>query len=102
MASAEGPLLAAKRAVDRAEERFVPRRLSSHFTTASPESAPRLAAALRAYDIDPAVYEPITASRLRRDRVAIIPWLDRTRPLRSSRILEVGCGRGASTVALAE
>ena len=102
MESAEGPLLAAKRVVERAEERFVPRRLSSRFTGASADTERRIAAALRAQDIDPAVHEPTTASRLQRDRVAVIPWLDRTHLLRSSRILEVGCGRGASTVALAE
>jgi len=102
MASAGRTMLAAKRVVEKAEERFVPRRLSSHFTSASADSDRRLAAVLRAHDIDPAVHEPIAASRLQRDRVAVIPWLDRTRPLRSSRILEVGCGRGASTVALAE
>jgi S-adenosylmethionine-dependent methyltransferase len=76
--------------------------LSSRFTVASADSAKRLEAALREHDIDPKVHEPMAASRLRRDRVAVIPWLDRTRPLRESRILEVGCGRGASTVALAE
>jgi S-adenosylmethionine-dependent methyltransferase len=102
MASAERGLLAAKRVVEQAEARLVPRRLSSHFTGASSDSEARLAAVLRRYDIDPAVHEPIAASRLRRDRVAVIPWLDRTCPLRSTRILEVGCGRGASTVALAE
>jgi len=102
MASAEGALLAAKRIVERAEERFVPSRLSSHFTIASADSEQQLTAVLREHGIDPAVHEPIAAARLQRDRVAVIPWLDRTRPLRSSRILEVGCGRGASTVALAE
>src|SRR5947208_3258602 len=102
MASAGHALLAAKRVVEKAEERFVPRRLSSNFTSASADSERRLAAVLREHDIDPAVHEPTAASRLRRDRVAVIPWLDRTRALRSSRILEVGCGRGASTVALAE
>ena len=72
------------------------------FTTASVDSVRRLEDALRDQGIDPTVHEPTAASRLSRDRVAVIPWLDRTRPLRGSRILEVGCGRGASTVALAE
>lgn len=31
-----------------------------------------------------------------------IPWLDSARSLRSSRILEIGCGSGASTAALVE
>ena len=40
--------------------------------------------------------------RLDTDRKTIIPWLDKTRPLRGASILEVGCGTGSSTVALAE
>jgi ubiquinone/menaquinone biosynthesis C-methylase UbiE len=102
MESAGRTLLAAKRFVEAAEAHLVPRSLSSRFTSASAESVKRLENALREQGIDPTVHEPTAASRLRRDRVAVIPWLDRTRPLRSSRILEVGCGRGASTVALAE
>jgi S-adenosylmethionine-dependent methyltransferase len=42
------------------------------------------------------------ADRLRRDRVEIIPWLDRTRTLSGTAILEIGCGDGVSTVALVE
>ena len=40
--------------------------------------------------------------RLDDDRCLIIPWLDRVRPLREASILEIGCGTGSSTVALAE
>jgi ubiquinone/menaquinone biosynthesis C-methylase UbiE len=36
------------------------------------------------------------------DRLLIIPWLDQTKPLKGANILEIGCGTGASTVALAE
>src|SRR5438128_5818493 len=102
MESAGRTLLTAKRVVEAAEAHLVPRSLSSRFTVASAESVGRLEHTLREQGIDPKVHEPTAASRLRRDRVAVIPWLDRTRALRSSRILEVGCGRGASTVALAE
>ena len=42
------------------------------------------------------------AGRLRRDREVVVPWLDAARPLRGSRVLEIGCGTGCSTVALAE
>ena len=42
------------------------------------------------------------AARLRRDRAEIVPWLDRTRPLDGTTIVEIGCGEGASTIALAE
>jgi len=40
--------------------------------------------------------------RLESDRRSIIPWLDAARPLRGARVLEIGCGTGSSTVALAE
>jgi 2-polyprenyl-3-methyl-5-hydroxy-6-metoxy-1,4-benzoquinol methylase len=40
--------------------------------------------------------------RLGGDRDRIIPWLDKAKPLRSTSILEIGCGTGCSTVALAE
>lgn len=40
--------------------------------------------------------------RLSSFRSKIIPWLDVARPLLGARILEIGCGTGASTVALAE
>ena len=40
--------------------------------------------------------------RLDADRNMIVPWLDAVRPLRNASILEIGCGTGCSTVALAE
>jgi S-adenosylmethionine-dependent methyltransferase len=40
--------------------------------------------------------------RLDADRSLIAPWLDAVRPLRNASILEIGCGTGCSTVALAE
>jgi S-adenosylmethionine-dependent methyltransferase len=40
--------------------------------------------------------------RLRRDRQQVIPWLEDNRPLGGCRVLEIGCGTGCSTVALAE
>jgi 2-polyprenyl-3-methyl-5-hydroxy-6-metoxy-1,4-benzoquinol methylase len=40
--------------------------------------------------------------RLKMDRNIIIPWLDQSRLLRNSSVLEIGCGTGCSTVALAE
>lgn len=40
--------------------------------------------------------------RLDSFRSKIIPWLDAARPLAGARILEIGCGTGASSVALAE
>jgi SAM-dependent methyltransferase len=40
--------------------------------------------------------------RLNQDRMRIIPWLNAAARLDGLRILEIGCGSGASTVALAE
>ena len=40
--------------------------------------------------------------RLTVDRLTVIPWLAAARPLQGQRILEIGCGTGSSTVALAE
>lgn len=40
--------------------------------------------------------------RLEMDRKVIIPWLDNATALQDKRILEVGCGTGSSTIALAE
>jgi 2-polyprenyl-3-methyl-5-hydroxy-6-metoxy-1,4-benzoquinol methylase len=40
--------------------------------------------------------------RLETFRATTIPWLNQARPLRGARILEIGCGTGSSTVALAE
>ncbi len=40
--------------------------------------------------------------RLEFNRHVIVPWLNHVRRLRGCRILEVGCGTGSSTIALAE
>lgn len=40
--------------------------------------------------------------RLRQDREIVIPWLEEIRPLKGISVLEIGCGTGSSTVALAE
>jgi len=42
------------------------------------------------------------SGRLENDRRIIIPWLDNAASLKNKRILEIGCGTGSSTVALAE
>lgn len=42
------------------------------------------------------------SGRLHSFRTKVIPWLDAARPLSGARVLEIGCGTGASTVALAE
>ncbi|HLX88977.1 MAG TPA: class I SAM-dependent methyltransferase [Acidimicrobiales bacterium] len=40
--------------------------------------------------------------RLDRNRATVIPWLDHLKSLDGSRVLEIGAGDGASTVAMAE
>lgn len=40
--------------------------------------------------------------RLEQDRTLYVPWLNKSVKLNGCRILEIGCGTGASTVALAE
>jgi len=40
--------------------------------------------------------------RLESDRRIVVPWLDNATALQNRRILEIGCGTGSSTIALAE
>lgn len=48
-------------------------------------------------DLNAHLYE-----RLEIDRRMIVPWLDNATLLKNKRILEIGCGTGSSTIALAE
>jgi len=40
--------------------------------------------------------------RLEKSRYEFVPWIENARSLKGARILEIGCGTGATTVALAE
>lgn len=40
--------------------------------------------------------------RLDDNRRQVVPWLDAARPLKGASVLEIGCGTGSATVALAE
>jgi 2-polyprenyl-3-methyl-5-hydroxy-6-metoxy-1,4-benzoquinol methylase len=42
------------------------------------------------------------SERLELFRYTVVPWLDSSRPLKGMRILEIGCGTGSSSLALAE
>jgi len=53
----------------------------------------------RAYNKDLADH---VYGRLAHNRAVIVPWLNSIRPLSGARILEIGCGTGSSSVALAE
>lgn len=46
--------------------------------------------------------DALLRERLDRNRRVVTPWLDSFSRLRGARVLEIGCGSGASTVALAE
>ena len=48
-------------------------------------------------DLNTHLYERIESNRHR-----IIPWLNRAKTLNGASVLEIGCGTGSSTVALAE
>jgi 2-polyprenyl-3-methyl-5-hydroxy-6-metoxy-1,4-benzoquinol methylase len=91
-----------KRAVDRLADHRVPRELTARHTTIGTGEAERIVALLRTQGVDAASAEQRAHARLKRDRRTVIPWLNRTRRLSSSTIIEIGCGVGASTVALAE
>ncbi len=93
----------------------IPERLRCNHRTISGESANQIETSIRAnyhkgwrsetnYSVEG--YRADLAdhlhNRLNDDRGRIIPWLDNAHPLRGSRILEIGCGTGSSTVALAE
>ncbi len=41
-------------------------------------------------------------NRIENDRRRIIPWLNNSMPLEGKKILEIGCGTGSSSIALAE
>lgn len=78
----------------------------ARFRTLAPDKAAELAQFTRAHyaervtdegDLDAAL-----AGALVEDRYANVPWLDAAYPLDGARILEIGCGTGESTLALAE
>jgi 2-polyprenyl-3-methyl-5-hydroxy-6-metoxy-1,4-benzoquinol methylase len=99
-----------------------PSDLRQNWLTVSPEGEARIVESLKRHyftrriyqDATPGVDEWLRAPDGRADlaehlwirtdcvRRTITPWLNDARPLAGARILEIGCGTGASTVALAE
>ena len=93
----------------------IPEHLSRNHRAISPEKLNAIERSIRANyhkgwraedKYTPAGYQQDLADhlkhRLEDDRTRIIPWLNHARPLKNARILEIGCGTGSSTVALAE
>ena len=92
----------------------IPHHLSANFRTIDKPGLDRIEAALREHYFTRFPQEYLSTDwgrndlqnhlvrRLDADRKLIVPWLDAVRPLRNASILEIGCGTGGSTVALAE
>jgi S-adenosylmethionine-dependent methyltransferase len=92
----------------------VPKPLARRFRTLDPAGRERIQACLRDHyyadrapgfldgDAGRNALHDHTLGRLEVDRVWVIPWLDATCALEGLRVLEVGCGTGSSTVAIAE
>ncbi len=98
------------------EDWLIPKSIKGNFRTISRENEAQLSRYIIDFYLNseqfPQYYAESDAGRedledhLRRrlqvDRCRIIPWLDTFHPLKGARVLEIGCGTGASTVALAE
>ena len=100
----------------------VPQHLAGNFTALSAEGTAHLTAALEQHYFPRRIWGEVALTpqqwlataegradlhdhllrRLEAFRVQVVPWLDDAKPLRGASILEIGCGTGASTVALAE
>lgn len=80
----------------------IPAALTARWTTPSHEGAASILNLHAQQGFNGEEIERRSSERLERDRARIIPWLNRTRSLQGAKIIEVGSGRGASTVAMAE
>jgi S-adenosylmethionine-dependent methyltransferase len=92
----------------------VPPQISSRFRTVSPDQAKKIEEALLEYhfsqrpegflatDDGRKAFSDQMVGRLNVDREWFVTWLASVRSLDGLRVLEIGCGTGSSTVALAE
>jgi S-adenosylmethionine-dependent methyltransferase len=99
----------------------VPKRLSSRFRKLTPENGARLRQSLETGYFSREIWggaasateyfeskegkddlEQHLFGRLDNFRATVIPWLEKVVGLEGKRVLEIGCGTGTSTVALAE
>ncbi len=90
-----GHIQANFRTIDKPKFDSIELSLRQHFFARLPEGY--LATDFGSRDLEDHLFK-----RLETDRRIIIPWLNDVRPLRDASILEIGCGTGCSTVALAE
>ena len=93
--SAQSEIRANFRAIDKPKVDLIELSLRNNYFTRFPEGY--LSTDWGKNDLEDHLFR-----RLDTDRNMIIPWLDGVMPLRSKSILEIGCGTGCSTVALAE
>lgn len=104
------------------EKQRIPKRLAERFTNLSAEAEQHVVAALKEHYFPRQIWGQVamtaddwlrteeglqdlrdhTTRRLTVFRTKVVPWLDDAKQLNGSKVLEIGCGTGASTVALAE
>jgi S-adenosylmethionine-dependent methyltransferase len=100
----------------------IPKQLVDRFTKLTPSAEQQVIGALKAHYFPRQIWGQValstdewlktdegiqdlrdhTTRRLHVFRTKVVPWLDAGKPLQGANILEIGCGTGASTVALAE
>jgi ubiquinone/menaquinone biosynthesis C-methylase UbiE len=104
-----------KRTLRRMLSRRVPARLSRNFRALPPQGRQELLDSIKAnyltgwraaHNYGDAYLDYLRADHLHTgldgERARLIPWLDSVRRLEGLRVLDIGCGTGSSTVAMAE